>query len=211
MTARSFSKSILRVAVKNAWHFGARKRVALRLNEKKREQLCNCSKYFLENHSQLIQLFKRVSPQRRNDNYQIVIKAKKVPSGEHAGWFNAPTVDEVAVIMVGDPVNNRANKIPRRDSTVSMISDLHRAYDALHYTVIFWQGQDQYHISIKQYDPVTGNETEKKDACLELQLLEDDNHWDLTLADAALTSIPHIIRQLFAIILTTCYPTQSST
>ena len=50
-----------------------------------------------------------------------------------------------------------------------------------------------------------------QEACRELQLLEDDNHWDLTLADAALTSMPNSIRQLFAIILTTCYPTQSST
>lgn len=50
-----------------------------------------------------------------------------------------------------------------------------------------------------------------QDACCELQLLEADNHWDLTLADAALTSTPNNIRQLFAIILTTCCPTQSST
>ncbi|GFQ84634.1 uncharacterized protein TNCT_429421 [Trichonephila clavata] len=49
-----------------------------------------------------------------------------------------------------------------------------------------------------------------QDACKELQLLEGDNHWDITLAESALTSIPHVIRQLFAIILTTCYPTQSS-
>ncbi|GFV33862.1 uncharacterized protein TNCV_692351 [Trichonephila clavipes] len=51
-------------------------------------------------HNQLIQLIKRVSPRLQNDNYQIVIKADKVPLGEHAGRFNAPTVDEVAVIMV---------------------------------------------------------------------------------------------------------------
>ncbi|GFQ97130.1 uncharacterized protein TNCT_140451, partial [Trichonephila clavata] len=50
-----------------------------------------------------------------------------------------------------------------------------------------------------------------QDACRELQLLEDDNHWDLTLADAALTSTPNNIRQLFAIILTTCYPSQAQT
>ncbi|GFY76286.1 hypothetical protein TNIN_421191 [Trichonephila inaurata madagascariensis] len=34
-----------------------------------------------------------------------------------------------------------------------------------------------------------------KKVCLELQLLEDDNHWDPTLADAALTSI---LRQLIS-------------
>ncbi|CAH2088688.1 unnamed protein product [Euphydryas editha] len=50
-----------------------------------------------------------------------------------------------------------------------------------------------------------------KEACCELKLLEADNHWDLTLADAALTSTPNSMRQLFAIILTTCYPIHSLT
>lgn len=48
------------------------------------------------------------------------------------------------------------------------------------------------------------------DACRELHLLEDDNHWDLTLADAALSSSPHQIHHLFAILLTTCFPTHAS-
>lgn len=114
---------------------------------------------FLENRNHL---FKRVSPQLKNDNYQIVIKADKVPSGEHAGRFNAPTVDEVAIIMVGDPVDNRSIKITHRDNTVSRISDIHRLYDALQYPLIFWQGQDEYHINIKQCDPINGNELSKK-------------------------------------------------
>ncbi|XP_055936862.1 uncharacterized protein LOC129966462 [Argiope bruennichi] len=105
---------------------------------------------FLDDQNQLIRLFKRVSPRLQNDNYQIVIKADKVPLGEHAGRFNAPTVDEVAVIMVGDPVDKRAIKITRRDNTVSTISDLHRSYEALQYPLIFWQGQDEYHLNIKQ-------------------------------------------------------------
>ncbi|GFV48713.1 helitron_like_N domain-containing protein [Trichonephila clavipes] len=81
----------------------------------------------------------------------------KVPLGEHAGRFNAPTVDEVAVIMVGDPVDKRSIKITRRDNTISTISDLHRSYDALQYPLIFWQGQDEYYLNIKQYDPNTGD------------------------------------------------------
>ncbi|GIY53439.1 helitron_like_N domain-containing protein [Caerostris extrusa] len=88
--------------------------------------------------------------------------ADKTPSGEHAGRFNAPIVEEVVIIMAGDPVDNRAIKITRRDSTVHVISDLHRSYDALQYPLIFWQGQDGYHINIKQVHPVTGNETNKK-------------------------------------------------
>ncbi|GFU61435.1 helitron_like_N domain-containing protein [Trichonephila clavipes] len=69
------------------------------------------SKLFLQDHNQLIQLIKRVSPRLQNDNYQIVIKADKVPLGEHAGRFNAPTVDEVAVIMVGDYRNNKVSSM----------------------------------------------------------------------------------------------------
>ena len=42
------------------------------------------------------------------------------------------------------------------------------------------------------------------DACRELHLLEDGNHWDLTFLDAALSSFPQQIRQLFSIILMTC-------
>lgn len=109
---------------------------------------------FLENRNQLMKLFKRVSLQLRNDKYQIVINADKVPSGEHAGRFNAPTVDEVAVIMVGDPVDSRAIKITRRDSTVNTISDIHRLYDALKNPLIFWEGQDEYLINIKLRDPL---------------------------------------------------------
>ncbi|GFY21600.1 uncharacterized protein TNCV_1167451 [Trichonephila clavipes] len=47
------------------------------------------------------------------------------------------------------------------------------------------------------------------DVCRELHLWEDDNHWDLTLANASLSSIPHQIRHLFSIILT-CFPSQAS-
>ncbi|GIY77841.1 uncharacterized protein CEXT_797901, partial [Caerostris extrusa] len=47
------------------------------------------------------------------------------------------------------------------------------------------------------------------DECRELHLLEDDEHWDLTLADAVLNSSPHQIRQLFAILLKICFPSQA--
>ncbi|XP_063993665.1 uncharacterized protein LOC135171207 [Diachasmimorpha longicaudata] len=116
----------------------------------------------LEDQNQLIRLIKRVSPRLQNDNYQIVIKADKVPLGEHAGRFNAPTVDDVAIIMVGDPVDKRAIKITRRDNTVSTVSDLHRSYDALQYPLIFWQRQDEYHLKINQCDPNTGAYGNKK-------------------------------------------------
>ena len=43
-------------------------------------------------------------------------------------------------------------------------------------------------------------------ACQALNLLDNDQHWDLCIKDACNTSHPYQIRALFAIILTACYP-----
>ncbi|CAI6359516.1 unnamed protein product [Macrosiphum euphorbiae] len=43
-------------------------------------------------------------------------------------------------------------------------------------------------------------------ACQELNLLENDAHWDISLADGSNIAQPQQIRTLFAIILTTCFP-----
>lgn len=62
--------------------------------------------------------------------------------------------------MVGYPLNNRPIKNARRDNTVSTILDGHRSYDALQYSIKFWQGQKEHHI--RKCDPNTGNKTDKK-------------------------------------------------
>lgn len=43
-------------------------------------------------------------------------------------------------------------------------------------------------------------------ACEQLGLLEHDAHWDLTLHDASIASSPYQIRMLYAIIISTCFP-----
>lgn len=45
-----------------------------------------------------------------------------------------------------------------------------------------------------------------REACQKLHLLENDQHWEITLMDASVSSHPRQIRTLFAIILTTCSP-----
>ncbi|EFN61253.1 Uncharacterized ATP-dependent helicase YHR031C, partial [Camponotus floridanus] len=45
-----------------------------------------------------------------------------------------------------------------------------------------------------------------REACQRLHLLEDDVHWDHTLADAVISSTSQQIRSLFAIIISTCFP-----
>ncbi|GFU96246.1 helitron_like_N domain-containing protein [Trichonephila clavipes] len=44
-----------------------------------------------------------------------------------------------------------------------------------------------------------------REACQKLNLLENDAHWDISLADASNTAQPQQIRTLFSIILTTCF------
>lgn len=54
---------------------------------------------------------------------------------------------------------------------------------------------------------VDGNVCESyREACEKLGLLENDQHWDTTLAESAVVNIPQQMRSLFAIILTTCAP-----
>ncbi|XP_015927438.1 uncharacterized protein [Parasteatoda tepidariorum] len=110
---------------------------------------------FLQNHNHLIQLFKTLSNRLQNDNYANVIKADKVPYGEHAGAYNVPTVNEVAVVVAGDPCERRDIRIQRRDNTIQIIQDNHRSYDALQYPLIFWEGEDRYHLNIKQRNPTS--------------------------------------------------------
>ncbi|XP_025205749.1 uncharacterized protein LOC112602051 [Melanaphis sacchari] len=45
-----------------------------------------------------------------------------------------------------------------------------------------------------------------REACQCLNLLENDSHWDLTLADATISAPANQIRTLFAIIIATCHP-----
>ena len=45
-----------------------------------------------------------------------------------------------------------------------------------------------------------------RQACQRLHLLEDDVHWDHTLADAVISSTSYQIRSLFAILISTCFP-----
>ncbi len=47
-----------------------------------------------------------------------------------------------------------------------------------------------------------------REPCQQLGLLENDSHWDLTLADSVVSSNAYQIRTLFAIIITTCFRSQ---
>ncbi|XP_044575237.1 uncharacterized protein LOC123259041 [Cotesia glomerata] len=115
----------------------------------------------LNEHNELLKIFKSHMHQLQSDNHAIVINPDKTPAGEHIRRFNAPVVDDVAGIMAGDCTAAREIVIRRRNNNLQFIADTHRSYDALQYPLIFWKGQDGYCINIKQRDPVSGAETNK--------------------------------------------------
>lgn len=112
---------------------------------------------FLHEKNELVKNFKIALDRIPSDNYNIVIRADKTPVGEHARRFNSPTIDEVAVIIVGENMKSRDIVLHCRDNKLKRVSETHRSYDALQYPLIFWQGEDGYHFNIKMVNPETGN------------------------------------------------------
>lgn len=66
---------------------------------------------FLQNHNQLVQLFNTFSNTMKTTNYTIVIKADKVPCGQHADRYNAPTIMKLQLLLVDDPFERRDAEI----------------------------------------------------------------------------------------------------
>lgn len=131
-------------------------------NGTRREIIVILQKLFhIRNH--LVRLFKTSLDRMPTDDYQIIIRADKTPSGEHKRRFNAPMLNEVAIVMVGAGEGDRRDiVINRRDETLNRIAETHRSYDALQYPIIFWQGEDGYNFNEMQVDPVTKKDTTKK-------------------------------------------------
>jgi len=77
-------------------------------------------------HNRLVQLFKTALDRMQSDNHRIVIRADKTPFGEHARRFNAPTIDEVAIVIVGEQFPSRDIVLHRRNEQLQRVSELHR-------------------------------------------------------------------------------------
>lgn len=94
---------------------------------------------FLHENNELVKVFKTALDRMPSDSHNIVIRADKTPAGEHARRFNSDIV------------------LHRRKNEFKRVYETHRAYDALQYPLIFWQGEDGYHFNIKMVNPTTGN------------------------------------------------------
>ncbi|GBP42624.1 ATP-dependent DNA helicase pif1 [Eumeta japonica] len=77
-------------------------------------------------------------PQGQNNNYKVIIKADRRPAEEHRGRYNAPVVDEVAVILVDQECDRRDIVLRSHDDRLQRICETHRSYDALQYPLIYF-------------------------------------------------------------------------
>lgn len=111
----------------------------------------------LHENNELIKLFKTSLEQMPSDNYGIVIKADKRPAGAHERQYNAPTVHEISIVVVGENLVSRDIVLKRRTANaLERISETHRSYDALQYPLMFSRGEDGYHLRYNMIDPRNG-------------------------------------------------------
>ena len=102
--------------------------------------------------------FERMPP----DEYRIVIRADRTPVGEHERRFNAPAINEVAIVLVGEELDRRAIIIQRQNEALQRTAETNRSSDALQYPIIFWEREVDYHFNLRQTDPRTDRPSNKK-------------------------------------------------
>ena len=113
-------------------------------------------------NNDLVHLFRTVIDLMSTDTHKIIISTDKMPTGEYMRKYNAPTIDEVTIVMVGDQFLPRDIILHKRNFQLVKIAETHRCYDVLQYPIIFWDGADCYHFKNKLIDPSTNKQTDKK-------------------------------------------------
>ena len=114
----------------------------------------------LNEHNPYIALIKTATELMPTDDYRLVIHADKAPRGMHPETFNAPTLNEVAIIMDNEQAEHRDIILYKRNNDLQRINEFHQSYDALQYPLAFWNGQAGYHFHIPQI--INGQPSDRK-------------------------------------------------
>ncbi|XP_064621482.1 uncharacterized protein LOC135484172 [Lineus longissimus] len=77
---------------------------------------------------------------------RVVIHEDKRPEKQQKRRYNAPTSNEVGILMPNEPSAQRDVVLHQRDGPLQHISELHRAYDPLQYPLLFPYDTDGYSI-----------------------------------------------------------------
>jgi len=79
---------------------------------------------FHENNNS-VRVFNTAIDLMPTDTHKIVISADKTPPGQHVRKYNAPTIDEVAIVMVGDQFLPRDIILHKRNAQLVRIAETH--------------------------------------------------------------------------------------
>ncbi|GBP91732.1 hypothetical protein EVAR_92009_1 [Eumeta japonica] len=104
----------------------------------------------LNSHNVYIRSFKQNIERNSSDNLKLIIHSDRPPQTAHPGRYNAPAVNEVAVLLVDEEKGPRDIVLHGRDGQLKRVSELHRSYDPLQYPLMFVKGEDGYYLTIPQ-------------------------------------------------------------
>ncbi|GFV20495.1 helitron_like_N domain-containing protein [Trichonephila clavipes] len=122
----------------------------------------------LHSHNVLLKIFISAIDNLPSDNYKVVVLADRTPRGEHERRYNAPRVNEFAVLVTGKPCSPRDIVLRAHDNTLQRIANTHKFYDALKYPFIFSKGEPGYHFNIPVVNPTTEQQIpNKKVSCMD--------------------------------------------
>ncbi|KRK05089.1 uncharacterized protein Dyak_GE27892, isoform A [Drosophila yakuba] len=82
-----------------------------------RRQIVSELQTFFHQHNELVRIFKIALDRMPSANHKISIKADRSPIGEHERRFNTPTIDDVAIVIVGDQFQSRDIVLHRRNES----------------------------------------------------------------------------------------------
>jgi len=97
----------------------------------------------------------------QNPSISLCLKLVDLPHYD-SRWYNRPTVNEIAVIMVGsgeEPTAGRDIVLQARSNRLQRIRETHSSYNPLRYPLLFPFGEQGWHINMfiyNQYIPNCG-------------------------------------------------------
>ena len=85
----------------------------------------------LHEKNNIMKDFKTAMELATPEELKVKIHADRVPSGEHERRYNAPVMNDVAIVIVGQEFNRRDIILHSRQNGLQRISDTNRLYDPL--------------------------------------------------------------------------------
>ena len=102
----------------------------------------------LHTNNSYVRDFRTAIEMNRQESFRVVIHENKRPRQVHSGRYSAPTVNEVADLMVGQECEKRDIVLHSKDNRLQRISEIHPSYDPLQYPPLFPNEEEGYGIYV---------------------------------------------------------------